>query len=55
MTTGKVNGDLGKLVVFSTVHQRPIRIKCAVLPWHALKAALKGEGQQPVSTESENP
>jgi nitrogen fixation NifU-like protein len=54
MMTGNVNGNVGKLVAFSTVHQQPIRIKCAILPWHALNAALKGEGQQPVSTESEN-
>ena len=27
-----------------------MRIKCAMLPWHTLKAALEGEGQT-VSTE----
>ena len=52
MTTGNVNGDLGKMMVFSSVHRLPVRIKCAVLPWHALTAALKGEGQ-PVNTENE--
>jgi nitrogen fixation protein NifU and related proteins len=32
--------SLGKLVVFSGVSQFPVRIKCASLSWHALKAAL---------------
>lgn len=51
--TGKVNGDVGKLAVFAGVHKYPARVKCAILSWHALMAALKGEGQQPVSTENE--
>ena len=47
------NGDqdaLGKLTVFSGVSEFPLRVKCATLAWHALRAALKGE-EQPVSTE----
>jgi nitrogen fixation NifU-like protein len=52
--SGKVNGDVGKLAVFAGVHKYPARVKCAILSWHALMAALKGGGQQPVSTESEN-
>jgi nitrogen fixation NifU-like protein len=51
--TGNVSGDVGKLAVFAGVHKYPARVKCAILSWHALMAALKGEGQQPVSTESE--
>jgi nitrogen fixation NifU-like protein len=51
--SGNVNGDVGKLAVFAGVHKYPARVKCAILSWHALIAALKGEGQ-PVSTESEN-
>jgi nitrogen fixation NifU-like protein len=51
--SGQVNGDVGKLAVFAGVHKYPARIKCAILSWHALMAALKGE-DQPVSTESEN-
>ena len=51
--SGKVNGDVGKLAVFAGVHKYPARVKCAILSWHALMAALKGEGQ-PVSTESES-
>lgn len=27
------------------VHEYPSRVKCATLPWHALMAALDGEGQ----------
>jgi nitrogen fixation protein NifU and related proteins len=42
--------DLGKLAVFSGVREYPMRVKCATLAWHTLRAALHGEGQ-PVSTE----
>jgi nitrogen fixation NifU-like protein len=52
ITTGKGDAELGKLSVFSAVHRRPERIKCAILPWHALMGALKGEAK-PVSTENE--
>ena len=41
---------LGKLVVFSGLSEFPIRVKCASLPWHALKAALN-EPDTVVSTE----
>lgn len=34
---------LGKLAVFSGVSAYPTRVKCASLPWHALKAALAAE------------
>ena len=50
--TGEVKGDLGKLAVFAGVHKFPARVKCAILAWHAVMAALKGEGQ-PVTTETE--
>jgi nitrogen fixation NifU-like protein len=42
--------DLGKLGVFAGVSEFPSRVKCAVLAWHTLEAALKGEAV-PVSTE----
>ena len=42
--------DLGKLAVFSGVRQYPMRVKCATLAWHTLRAALQGEAK-PVSTE----
>jgi len=54
VTTGRVNGDVGKLAVFAGVHKFPARVKCAILAWHALMAALKGEGTQPVTTETED-
>jgi len=42
--------DLGKLTVFSGVREFPVRVKCATLPWHTMKAALAGEDRT-VSTE----
>ena len=52
VTTGNVDGDVGKLAVFAGVHKFPVRIKCAILPWHAAMAALEGKGET-VSTETE--
>lgn len=52
VTTGKTQEGVGKLTVFAGVHKFPARVKCAILAWHALVAALKGE-QTPVSTENE--
>src|SRR2546422_7173667 len=53
VTTGEVKGDVGKLALFAGVHKFPARVKCAILAWHAVIAALKGQGQQPVTTETE--
>jgi len=44
------SGELGKLAVFSGVSEFPVRVKCATLAWHALRAALEGS-HEPVSTE----
>jgi nitrogen fixation protein NifU and related proteins len=52
VTTGKVLGDVGKLAVFAGVHKYPARVKCAILSWHAVMSALKGD-DKPVTTESE--
>jgi nitrogen fixation NifU-like protein len=52
VTTGQMKDEVGKLAVFAGVHKFPARVKCAILAWHALMAALKGEGK-PVSTETE--
>ncbi len=41
---------LGKLAAFSGVCDYPTRVKCATLPWHTVRSALKGEGKT-VSTE----
>ena len=39
--------DLGQLVVFSGVSRFPVRVKCASLPWHTLKAALASAPMAP--------
>jgi nitrogen fixation NifU-like protein len=52
VTTGRTQEGVGKLAVFAGVHKFPARVKCAILAWHALVAALKGQ-QTPVSTENE--
>ena len=41
---------LGKLAVFAGVSEFPSRVKCAVLPWHTLRAALEGKTEK-VKTE----
>jgi nitrogen fixation NifU-like protein len=41
---------LGKLVVFTGVREFPMRVKCATLAWHTLRAALDRRNE-PVSTE----
>lgn len=51
VTTGNSDeGSLGKLAVFSGVSAYPVRVKCATLAWHALKAALEAK-KEIVSTE----
>ena len=55
LVTGKSDPNeaapaLGKLVVFSGVREFPIRVKCASLPWHTVRAALE-QAAEPVSTE----
>lgn len=44
------DAELGKLAVFAGVRDYPARVKCAVLAWHTLRAALD-EGSEVVSTE----
>ena len=51
--TGKVEPDdeaLGKLVALTGVKEFPSRVKCAMLAWHALLAAMDGAAAT-VSTE----
>ncbi len=55
MVTGKTPAEadtsgLGKLAVFSGVRDYPVRVKCATLAWHTLRAAL-GNHDTTVSTE----
>jgi len=42
LVTGDTSGAerLGRLAAFSGVAQFPVRVKCATLAWHALRAAL---------------
>ena len=54
VTTGRSEGsDLGKLAVLAGVHKFPARVKCAILPWHALMSAVRGDGGS-VTTETED-
>jgi len=64
MATGTLDLDnqashLGKLKVFAGVKDLPSRVKCAILPWHTLHAALNPvlslvEGaESSISTEGE--
>jgi nitrogen fixation NifU-like protein len=55
LVTGSSGGEgdaeeLGKLRVFAGVREFPMRVKCATLGWHTLRAALAGS-DAPVSTE----
>lgn len=44
LATGKLDtshpNHLGRLTVFSGIRDLPTRVKCAILPWHTLHAAL---------------
>ena len=48
---GRGGVPLGKLEVLSGVKDYPVRIKCATLAWHALRAALENGDAEAVSTE----
>jgi nitrogen fixation NifU-like protein len=57
LVTGTLPSDesetLGKLAVFSGVSEFPIRVKCASLSWHTLKAALEnGQAVEPPDGQS---
>ena len=47
---GEPEGDLGKLRILAGVRDYPVRIKCAVLAWYALRSALDEDGEA-ISTE----
>jgi len=53
MATGKIELDaahqIGRLAVFAGVRNLPTRVKCAILPWHTLQAAI--DSRPAVSTE----
>ena len=45
--------ELGKLSALAGIAEFPVRVKCASLAWHTLKAALDADGDlPPVTTES---
>jgi len=54
LVTGKAAdsdpSELGKLAVFAGVRDYPMRVKCATLAWHTLRAALSGS-RETVATE----
>ena len=54
LVLGKLNaaaeGHLGALAAFRGVSEFPVRVKCATLAWHTLRAALK-KGADVISTE----
>lgn len=53
LTGDEVSPDdprLGKLVVFAGVRDYPVRVKCATLAWHTLRAALD-ERHDTITTE----
>ena len=56
MATGKLDTSvsphhLGRLTVFAGVRNLPTRVKCAILPWHTLHAALNSLST--ISTEAD--
>jgi nitrogen fixation protein NifU and related proteins len=56
LVTGKLSEDertgMGPLAALGGVSKFPIRVKCASLPWHALKKALdESAATEPVTTE----
>ena len=50
MVDGDARKELGKLCVLAGVRQFPVRVKCATLAWHTMRAALKQQ-ESLVSTE----
>ncbi|WP_210547235.1 Fe-S cluster assembly sulfur transfer protein SufU [Rhodoferax sp. PAMC 29310] len=55
MATGRIDAKdgphIGRLAVFSGISALPMRVKCAILPWHTLQAAINAEPN--TSTEAE--
>lgn len=55
MATGRIDAKdgphIGRLAVFSGISELPMRVKCAILPWHTLQAAFNAEPS--ASTEAD--
>jgi nitrogen fixation protein NifU and related proteins len=54
MVTGELDEEnepnqLGRLTIFAGVREFPVRVKCATLSWHTMRAALLEQGK--ISTE----
>jgi nitrogen fixation NifU-like protein len=48
------DASLGKLTALAGVRDYPMRVKCATLAWHTLRAAMamaKATADKPISTE----
>ncbi len=56
MATGRLDaadgGHIGRLAVFSGISELPMRVKCAILPWHTLQAAFNAVAT--TSTEADD-
>ncbi len=46
--------ELGKLAVFAGVSEYPMRVKCAILPWHTLYNAMHEKHGSKVSNENKS-
>ena len=44
LAEGSPADEVGKLRVLAGVREFPMRVKCATLAWHAMKAALENQG-----------
>lgn len=53
LTTSAGSGEAlpNRLAAFAGVREFPVRVKCATLSWHALRAALSGSAERTVSSE----
>lgn len=59
LATGKLDTNspnhLGRLTIFSGIRDLPTRVKCAVLPWHTLHAALNSLESASTETDDQSP
>ena len=57
MAIGKLDvskpSHLGRLMVFAGVRDLPTRVKCAILPWHTLHAALNSIASTTTEAEAD--
>ncbi len=61
MATGRAEPDaaaaalpgMSRLAVFSGIRDLPMRVKCAILPWHTLQAALNSQTSATTEAQSD--